>query len=625
MKKLLGLAKSVKRPPPPSHALVYPPLRGEQAIRLVELLPGSGQGDIKCSLKSVSLDSEPEYFALSYRWGDANNKTWISCNSQRCDITQDLWVALKRFRRSDMVVTFWIDQLCINQADLDERAEQVRMMQKIYSSAECVYIWLGPEGNDSKLALQVLPWLSGVVRKYEDLHSTSCVDWNQSLMPEMRVRNDKEWKALSDLLRRPWFSRAWVVQEVAFAKNAMVVCGKDEQSWQEFAYGISRIIKLAMNATGAMPITHWRLIYMANIIQTFEKDRHLPSEELLPQSRFFEATDKHDNIFAIMGLAPRVTITELDYSKDVADVYTDVARRILFGSQGQRAAGSASIADLLSRSQGPSQLNIPSWVPDWSRPADQDFEPSREKSNFRAGGKGELKVFATDDPRKIRVRGKIFDSIQAVSSVAPAPSVTDLDKAFSRVGDAVTFYTHLHRERYLLNCWINETSALAWSCSHQTDEASRLAAYSRTLVCNNLARFAMDQLTNDAALDLAYWAFRKCLDIMYPRGVPNGAPLHSIALAVNPQIEAFELYEVGIYSFGVGFRFVMTTGGLMALANTSTQPGDLVCVLEGAKFPWIIRQHGAEYSLIGDCYVHGAMEGEVMETEALQMQNIILR
>ena len=83
-------------------------------------------------------------------------------------MTRSLLAALRRVRGKEAPVLFWIDQLCINQEDLEERARQVGLMQEIYALAKVVYVWLGSEREDSDLAISFLPWLSALVRKHGD-------------------------------------------------------------------------------------------------------------------------------------------------------------------------------------------------------------------------------------------------------------------------------------------------------------------------------------------------------------------------------------------------------------------------------------------------------------------------
>jgi hypothetical protein len=88
---------------------------------------------------TVDLDSQPEYRALSYEWGSSTPTVTIQCNDSNFEVTTNLAAALHRLRKLDGPKIFWIDALCINQKDLEERNQQVAQMGRIYSQVrgEC--------------------------------------------------------------------------------------------------------------------------------------------------------------------------------------------------------------------------------------------------------------------------------------------------------------------------------------------------------------------------------------------------------------------------------------------------------------------------------------------------------
>jgi hypothetical protein len=122
----------------------YAPLPEDgRYTRIVSLLPGAWDEPISCELKVVSLDDEPEYQTLSYVWGDPNIKTPIKLYGYELEVTENLGFALCRLRRARNVRTIWIDALCINQTDDDEKSHQVAMMGDIYERSTEVLLWMG--------------------------------------------------------------------------------------------------------------------------------------------------------------------------------------------------------------------------------------------------------------------------------------------------------------------------------------------------------------------------------------------------------------------------------------------------------------------------------------------------
>ncbi|RMX87150.1 hypothetical protein D0869_02563 [Hortaea werneckii] len=139
---------------PLDRASIWKPLDKEKReIRILLLQPSEEEDDaLYADLEIVSLDNEPEYKAISYVWGDATDTTVMFMNGGKViEITRSLAAALRRFRDSRNFAALWADAVCINQADLWERADQVRIMDKIYASAIQVNVWLGRDALSSIL------------------------------------------------------------------------------------------------------------------------------------------------------------------------------------------------------------------------------------------------------------------------------------------------------------------------------------------------------------------------------------------------------------------------------------------------------------------------------------------
>ncbi|OAG05428.1 uncharacterized protein CC84DRAFT_1050147, partial [Paraphaeosphaeria sporulosa] len=125
-------------------------------IRLVRIHGGSKHEVIKCSLKVVSLSACPSYEALSYRWGSNRQLETVQLDGHDFDVTPNLAAALRKFRKRKNRL-LWIDQLCVNQTDMDERNEQVPVMGQIYSQARKVLVWLGVDSHqEAPLAQQLI-------------------------------------------------------------------------------------------------------------------------------------------------------------------------------------------------------------------------------------------------------------------------------------------------------------------------------------------------------------------------------------------------------------------------------------------------------------------------------------
>ncbi|PVH81381.1 HET-domain-containing protein, partial [Cadophora sp. DSE1049] len=128
-------------------------------IRLVTINPGSISQSITCSIQNVPLcERMPVYSAISYTWGSSIKSKTIFCDNPGSDgprrlmVTANLEIAMRYIRQAAKPITVWIDQLCINQDNAEERESQVKMMGLIYRYAEDVLIWLGVEADNSSSA-----------------------------------------------------------------------------------------------------------------------------------------------------------------------------------------------------------------------------------------------------------------------------------------------------------------------------------------------------------------------------------------------------------------------------------------------------------------------------------------
>jgi hypothetical protein len=113
---------------------IYSPLKSiKNEIRLLKISSGLEDEPLMCTLESISLDGDVLYTAVSYCWGDANNRADITVNGQSVSVTISLENALRRIRNVAQDTMVWADAICINQQDMAEKSVQVSMMGSIYS------------------------------------------------------------------------------------------------------------------------------------------------------------------------------------------------------------------------------------------------------------------------------------------------------------------------------------------------------------------------------------------------------------------------------------------------------------------------------------------------------------
>lgn len=179
--------------------------------------------DIDIRMSSTQLNETAEYLALSYVWGSGTDLRNITLNGRSMSVTANLYDALTCMRKRIAVaslgfpIRIWIDAICINQGDIPERNEQVRRMRDIYSLARVVWAFVGVETEHDQAGFQLIQALS---TKFQGLSQT--LNLGHPLPEDVggTIANSLQhpslelaWKAIGRLLTRPWWTRAWIVQE----------------------------------------------------------------------------------------------------------------------------------------------------------------------------------------------------------------------------------------------------------------------------------------------------------------------------------------------------------------------------------------------------------------------------
>ena len=181
-----------------TQTLHYSPTPDERYIRLVTVYLAVGE-EIESSLRPCSLDElgRPVYVALSYVWVDPDLVEAITCDNATLYVTKNLKTALQYLRHATETRVFWIDAICMNQRDIEERNSYVQSMREIYSSAQEVLIWLGPQSvNSCWMAFELMDLLARSSREGEHLFPSSDDDAGRPL-----------WDDFTFLCARPWFRR----------------------------------------------------------------------------------------------------------------------------------------------------------------------------------------------------------------------------------------------------------------------------------------------------------------------------------------------------------------------------------------------------------------------------------
>ncbi|KAI4181337.1 MAG: hypothetical protein LQ346_006810 [Caloplaca aetnensis] len=550
------------------------PTAPNREFRILILSAGKPSDDLHGGLVKASLDDDGlDYTALSYTWGDATSPGSIVLNDgHTLPITRNLEAALRQFRLPTEPLRLWVDAICINQADAEEKRSQVEIMRDIYVSAHHTWVWLGPPAADSDEAIDMV----------QKLHYPG-------LSPaELRQVNREAWGGIGNLMRRSWWTRVWVIQEVLSAKQVQVWCGRKkvdfdcfvtlEQIRREFAF-----YHLLMH-----PFDN--ILFNWSLNQDTVKRGSAPLFEWIADTHKFESTLRRDRIYALLGLSSAESRNAIvpDYSTRTSDTLlsTQATAHFLMQQKGLLPLqwGFYKKAD---------DLDLPSWVSDWST-SQAGYVPLVFESAFGACGRYTTTTplflpvvkhpSALPEDASLILKGVIESRIATAHPMPEVPvySGTDTDADMrSRI---------LRRDLTRSTCreWKQEFDSFTPSGDVSAATVSAVThrtAFWRTIITDRL------------------------LDTTGPPGLEYG--------------RHFEDWQAGIVSDGAtdfqntavsrcaGRSFIQCQDGRPGLAPKGARAGDVVCLFHGGDVPFILRPlDSGRYAFVGEAYIHGIMQGE---------------
>lgn len=349
-------------------SVFYQPLDPQEVqTRILTLYPGSATETLHCAIETVSLDAptRDDYEALSYCWGDTTDKNIIHIKStgsangsddefRPFRVHNSLYIALLHLRPSSGPPRkLWADAICINQDDYAERAQQVTTMPQIYHHAKRVVIWLGPITPRRQLCVAKIQEIQGnldrlsqVSRVYTD------VEWLQLVREAAKTvasdREDAQWFlqqwAECDF---DWFTRTWVLQEVANSRDRIVLCGNEELSWDTLCSLVRRIHLAKQEGSWTIFLTPSIMpppfLNLVNDVRTPGRTTTDPATrqgilETIIAAHVMKATDARDKLFAMLQFGEDTSVhvgmdlnlqdprIRPDYRKDSTTVFCDFVR-----------------------------------------------------------------------------------------------------------------------------------------------------------------------------------------------------------------------------------------------------------------------------------------------------------
>lgn len=544
------------------------------SIRLVTILPGHPQDTIKATMSHIELPPTPDpafpsYECLSYAWGDASDRSEIYVGNRVIRVSRNLVESLVHLRHRELPRTMWIDSLCIDQGNMAERSKQVGRMSDIYSSADRVIVWLGPESEDSRLAMDTLIDLSRKIDVHlEDTNKFIPLDGDPETgrWCDYNYRlpfKDTQIKALCNLYNRAWFERLWVWQEIRLGiKRSIIRVGHDSLLWTRFwviSYFLYRKREYALGPAFFTIKNRLETVndMMNNITQS-------PMQSLALRTCLSKCSEPRDRVYALMGITTDETMIKADYTLSVGDAYKDLVRQNL------RQLGNLEILSVCSY-LAKSREEMLTWVPDLR-------VPNRRKRWFDLDGAGEPPASATYvPPGTLETTGTRVDTVTSVHALPNSGTDNEIIDHLRRLAPV-----SLASQPYIAG-------------------GNTLDAYCRSFFANEfLDRY---QPAGDFLL-FNFMNFTQALGFFIADD-PKSDP-EALAFFVN----TFTIQTAG--------RSLFTTrSGYVGLASDQAQLGDEVIHILGCRWPMLLRpvtEEGGEsqYMVVGFVYVDGGNDREAI-------------
>ena len=283
-----------------------------------------------------------DYIALSYEWADPQNTRPIILNGKTIHVRANLEDALRILRGKRPIQAgckVWVDALSINQRDLHERSREITRMQHIYKDACAVVVWLGNTADESHRALNLIRTLSYSCKIGQDR------ELGQSLRRQPDLLGKASWGALSQLFDRFYWSRLWIMQEIALGGGiTSVLCGRDAVTWEQlftatFTFGLHNtdimfaLIDKERKEIDLPPsgLNRNKIIHLNDEYSVQAGDRDGQFICMLDLSRKSFATDSKDKVYGLLGLMEPSLSARIkpDYEASLTKVYTDFAKAVI--------------------------------------------------------------------------------------------------------------------------------------------------------------------------------------------------------------------------------------------------------------------------------------------------------
>jgi len=585
-----------------------------------------------------------DYAALSYVWGDENIKSTIVVNGRQTPVTKNLEVALRALRERpgfEGGFKFWVDALCINQVDYEERERQVRRMHDIYGNAWTVIAWLGEEADESEKAVTLIKTLSAAGRegRGEELQ--------RKLTEEPEYLGNGSWLALHELMQRPYWTRLWIIQEIVLGSSGvLILCGDSCIGWLSFCSGIGVLFshlwtlkdnllqrdivlcKSRVDPRWKTPSIHLVHKDLRLLSQNEEQggDR-LSFGRLLDIANAAISCDVRDKVYGLVGMMDPVIAEQLapDYKLEPARIFTVVAKVFIltYGN-----------LEPLRESNPWGKTQTPSWAADWtwdgrlpySRPEYPPFwtlsnvvRETAHSISYHASGKILPKFSFSNNDLHLTCRGFLIDKIAGLSARGLGffqwlrKTIVQPKSNKSIYGDISCTSRALYRTLVADRVWNGEPA---------NDRQAAILSIPSTLAAAEPQFRERGWKSMSGRKNYYYrwewWRganedFRvggQRLQDYFTDKIPDDALEYDYA-------EAWSCFDRTCK----GRRLMTTVEGYLGWTpdniygsdEDQTRKDDLICIIFGCSTPIVIRPYGKLFKVVGEAYVQGLMDGEALK------------
>ncbi|KAK6206173.1 hypothetical protein QIS74_13592 [Colletotrichum tabaci] len=540
---------------------------------------------------------------------------------------------------------WWIDSICIDQQNLEERNQQVRLMQQIYRRAQRAIVWLGEKSHDSDEAIEFIRLLDRVnLQGHSDAGIRPVLD---------RYRNHHtQWAALKNFFLRKWWTRIWTIQEFVIPHSVSMWCGTQSISrtvvcralwtankcpWSGFKESIG--FRYGFNRR--------RLWMLYKISNKLNKDITMSLPALAAYFSQCDATDDRDRLYGLRALSTDGFLLEISYAHSVEEVYLLYTQAFIDYHKSLDIICFASVYSTSSWNSCP----LPSWVPDWRLEMQNLVTPlmASQGSKTHIGNmrpplsleySGVPAVYSASrnreaeysfQGRSLQTRGIVIGTIDGLAGSRNFP--------FVQSSHPNNLLSSLHSSKS--SSWPVET--LRRICKTLVlDRKNRYLQYAMPSedFFHDFIRLCSLRMADSP--DLIAKEFQEWFDWTRPlliRGhtfesiVRDGVDVHHefISLAAPPPNQAEFIHES---FFGrlvdtverMSLRLMVSCDGHVGLVPQRAMKGDFLCVLFGCSIPIVLRksEDRDSFNVIGECFVDGYMEGAGAEPGSALERTFVL-